>query len=270
MSTDVAEPAEPPEPPKPPKPEPKRTGPFRVFAETVVLVVVAVVLALVVKTFLVQAFYIPSESMEPGLQVNDRILVEKPSYWFGGQPQRGDVIVFSDPGWGVEDDGGTATNPVTKLLAKIGLYPTGGHLVKRVIGVGGDTVHCCDIRGRITVNGQPLNEDGFIADAACDGPMEQDEGDYARGGCKGWTAKVPAGRLFVMGDNRGDSADSSYHLCSPPRLKRAKSDPDLAATCAKAYVPESLVVGKVVAVVWPASHFRFEHRPATFADVPAA
>ena len=260
MSTDAPETA-----------KPHRSGPVRVVVETAVLIVVAVVLALVVKTFFVQAFYIPSISMEPGLKINDRILVEKPSYWLHGQPRRGDVIVFADPGrWLDADADAPPTGAVGRVLAKVGLYPTGGHLVKRVIGVAGDTVHCCDSHGRIEVNGQPLDEDGFIArQEDCDGPMEQAEGTYG-GGCRGWTATVPAGRLFVMGDNRGDSADSSYHLCSPPELRRAKTNATLARRCQNAFVPVSLVVGKVVALVWPASHFRFLHRPATFDHVPNA
>jgi len=249
--------------------KPQRSGPVRVVVETAVLVVVAVVLALIVKTFFVQAFYIPSISMEPGLKINDRILVEKPSYWFNGQPERGDVIVFADPGhWLDADADAPPTGTVGRVLAKVGLYPTGGHLVKRVIGVAGDTVHCCDSQGRVEVNGQPLDEKSFIAQQPnCDGPMEQSEGTY-RGGCRGWTAKVPAGRLFVMGDNRGDSADSSYHLCSPAQQQRAKTDAATARRCLNAYVPVSLVVGKVVGLVWPASHFRFLHRPSTFADIP--
>jgi len=254
----------------PKKDGPTKSGPVRVVVETAVLVVVAVALALVVKTFFVQAFYIPSTSMEPGLKVNDRILVEKPSYWFSGQPQRGDVIVFSDPGGWLDADADTAPpKGVGKVLAKIGLYPTGGHLVKRVVGIGGDTIHCCDTQGRVEVNGQPLDEGSFIAQQeGCDGPMEQANGNY-RGGCRGWTAKVPQGRLFVMGDNRGDSADSSFHLCSPPQQKAAKTDPTKAKRCDGAFVPTDRVVGKVVALVWPAGHFRFLHRPATFKDVPA-
>ena len=248
-------------------------GPLRGIVETVVLIVVAVCLALIVKTFFVQAFYIPSSSMEPGLQVNDRILVEKPSYWFGGTPQRGDIIVFSDPGnWlGAEDDAPPASG-LGKLMAKIGLYPTGGHLVKRVIGVAGDTVVCCTTSGQISVNGKALNESSFVRrdGYSCDGPMRQNGGSSSGGGCSGWKAVVPAGRLFVMGDNRGNSADSSCHLCSPAREKRARTDPRLAATCLNAFVPTSDVVGKVAALVWPAGRFKLLHRPGTFNGIPAA
>jgi signal peptidase I len=230
----------------------KRSGPVKVLVETVVLVLVAVALAVVVKTFFVQAFYIPSGSMEPGLKINDRILVEKPSYWFGKGPSRGDIIVFKDPGgWLNANEDSTPSGPVATALAKIGLYPSGGHLVKRVIGVGGDTVVCCDSSGRISVNGTALDESSYIAAQAadsCNGPM---------GGCTGWSVTVPRGKLFVMGDNRGASADSSYHL----------RDCKDTSNCAEAFVPVSDVVGKVFALVWPAKDAKWIKRPADFAAI---
>jgi signal peptidase I len=183
----------------------RRQHALPLWLETVLLLVGAVVLAIVIKSFFVQAFYVPSRSMEPGLVENDRILVEKPSYWRGGSPQRGDVVVFADPGgWlpGADDAG--PSNPLGKGLVKIGLYPAGGHLVKRVIGVAGDTVHCCDKQGRLSVNGHALDESSYLKPGPkCAGPevnlCHQD-----------WTVgRVPAGRLFVMGDNRADSADSA-------------------------------------------------------------
>ena len=101
---------------------------------------------------------------ERHLVQNDRILVQKVSYWGGGSPQRGDVVVFSDPGgWLDPAETQAPNNPVARVLELFGLYPTGGHLVKRVIGVGGDEVKCCDAQGRITVNGVPLNEKSYLA-----------------------------------------------------------------------------------------------------------
>ena len=233
----------------------RRTLP--IWAETAILLVLAVVLALVIKTLFVQAFYIPSSSMRPGLVVNDRILVEKPSYWLGGTPQRGDVVVFDDPGsWlGPEGDVGP-TNPVTSALSAIGLYPTGGHLVKRVVGVAGDTIECCDGQGRLSINGEPVDESSFIASQRlCAGPMP------GNGACD-WTAgPVPEGSLFVMGDNRSQSADSSVRLCPPDQQG---CDP------AAAFVAADLVVGKVVAVAWPLSHLRVLTRPDVYEAVPAA
>ena len=231
--------------------------PGRLIRETLILLVIAVVLALVVKTLFLQAFYIPSISMKPGLVVNDRILVEKPSYWLGGSPQRGDVVVFDDPGdWLSDDEGSSPSSPVADVLSKIGLYPSGGHLVKRVIGVAGDVITCCDDAGRISVNGRALDESGFIEpQQRCDGPM------VAYSPCDWKAGPVPDGTVFVMGDNRNNSADSSFHLC-PPRGDTG-CDPD------DAYVPTDLVVGKVFSLIWPLDHARFESRPDVFSTVPA-
>ena len=133
------------------------------WQETILLLGLALVLALIIKSLFVQAFYIPSPSMEPLFIKNDRILVQKVSYWGGSTPSRGDIVVFKDPGgWLNEADTTTPQGPVTKLMEKVGLYPTGGHLVKRVIGIGGDRVVCCDAKGRITVNGKALDEKAYL------------------------------------------------------------------------------------------------------------
>jgi signal peptidase I len=234
----------------------KKGGPGHALKETVLLLAVAILLALVVKTFFVQSFYIPSESMEPGLAVNDRILVQKPSYWTG-EPQRGDVIVFDDPGdWLTGLQNPQPQNLLTRGLSKIGLYPSGGHLVKRVIGVEGDVIVCCDKEGRLSVNGQPIDESGYLLEQRsgkkkpCNGPMIHS--------CD-WTAgPVPADSLFVMGDNRANSADSSVHICR----KRVDCDPE------EGYVPVSLVVGKVFALAWPPGRAELIGRADSFEDVP--
>jgi signal peptidase I len=209
-----------------------------VWQESILLVGMALVLALVMKTFFLQAFYIPSGSMRDTLNVNDRILVEKWSYWFG-DVHRGDIVVFDDPAhWLAEEAGSEPSNVFTKVLGKIGLYPTGGHLVKRVIGVGGDHVTCTK-RGALEVNGQVLHEKSYVtlASRSCDTPF---------------SVVVPPGRLWVMGDNRENSADSRAHQGDP----------------GGGFIPTHDVVGKVFVVVWPPRHWSLIHRPSTF-DNPA-
>lgn len=216
------------------------------------LLVATIVLALVVKTFLLQAFYIPSTSMEPGLEVGDRILVQKVSTWARG-PDRGDVVVFEDPGgWlGAAED--TDRGVVASALGAVGVYPEGGHLVKRVVGVAGDTIECCDEQGRLLVNGAPVEEGAYVRteDLVCAGPMT--------GACS-WTAgPVPEGEVFVMGDNRGASGDSTTHLCT-----------DLETDCSDdPFVENDLVVGTVLATVWPFDRFGLVYdNPAGLDDVP--
>ena len=233
-----------------PAPAPAARRRIPVWQESLLLLGLAIVLALVVKTFLVQAFYIPSGSMEPGLEINDRILVQKVSYWSGG-PERGDIVVFEDPGdWLSAAETSGPTNVLTDLMSRIGLYPTGGHLVKRVIGVAGDTIECCDDQGRLLINGVPLDSSDFTLNQdRCDGPMIST--------CQWSAGPVPEGSIFVMGDHRDDSADSSFHLRCGGRKDEPCDDSD-------AYVPVDLVVGKVFARVWPASRFDLLEKPDAF------
>jgi signal peptidase I len=206
------------------------------WKETLLLVGTALILALIIKTFFVQAFYIPSGSMENTLQVNDRILVQKVSYWFGS-PQRGDIVVFDDPAnWLHEEDGAsTPHNPITKALSFVGLYPSGGHLVKRVIGVGGDEVRCHD--GIVQVNGVNLKESSYVT--------------LPTTNCIGiWDVKVPADHLWVLGDNRDNSADSRAHMGDP----------------GGGFIPVDDVVGKVFVTVWPIDRWTFFERPSTFGN----
>jgi signal peptidase I len=208
-----------------------------VWQETALLIGTAVILALLIKTFLVQAFYIPSGSMRDTLRVDDRILVEKWSYWFG-DIDRGDIVVFDDPAnWLGEEDVESSGNGVTKVLSTIGLYPTGGHLVKRVIGVAGDEVACVD--GEVEVNGVALDEADYVtlSHQACRGDFD---------------VTVPQDRLWVLGDNREHSADSRVHTGDP----------------GGGFIPTDDVVGKVFVVVWPLKHWGLVHTPGTF-DNPA-
>ena len=167
-----------------------------VWQESILLVATAMVMAIIVKTFFLQAFYIPSESMEPTMLVNDKILVQKVSYW-GGDVKRGDVVVFDDPGgWLSAEDSKHASNPVQKALETVGLFPTGGHLIKRVVGVGGDRIAVRD--GHVVRNGK-LQSESFTA--ACAGGQ----------GCDLPRAiTVPQGYVFCMGDNRGASDDGRF------------------------------------------------------------
>jgi signal peptidase I len=125
--------------------------------------------------------------------------------------------------------------------------------VKRVIGVAGDTIVCCDDQGRISVNGEPLDEDAYIRGRGipCNGPMVAN--------CSWEAGPVPEGHVFVMGDNRSRSADSTVHLCRPNETDCVSGDE---------FVPVDLVVGKVFVLLWPAGRFDFVGRPESFAGVP--
>ncbi|GAA2061842.1 hypothetical protein GCM10009757_45420 [Streptomyces cheonanensis] len=154
--------------------------------------------------YVVQPFVIPSGSMEGTLQVGDRVLVNKLAYRFGGEIQRGDVIVFDGAGtFAAEpEDPGLLGGLLRTAGAAVGLGPASGtDYVKRVIGVGGDRVVCCDTQGRIEVNGEPLDEPYLYPG---------DEPSTVR-----FDIEVPEGRLWVMGDHRSDSADSREYLGAP-------------------------------------------------------
>ncbi len=209
------------------------------WQETGLLLLVALVLAVAIKSLFMQAFYIPSGSMNDTLVLDDRILVQKVSYWGGGAPERGDIVVFSDPGgWLGAPAAAGSGNPVVRGLEVFGLYPSGGHLVKRVIGIGGDRVKCCDEQGRILVNGVPLNEKAYLAPGEKPSMIKFD-------------IEVQDGYLWVQGDNRSNSADSRVHLGAP----------------GGGQVPVGDVVGKVFAVAWPARHATLLERPATFESI---
>lgn len=216
--------------------------------EFAIVVGMALVLSFIVKTWLLQAFYIPSGSMEDTLVLNDRVIVSK----LTPGPvdlKRGDIIVFADPGQWLDEAPAAKQGPVatvvTETLTFVGLLPDNSenHLIKRVIGLPGDHVVCCDEGGRITINGAAVKEPYLKpGDAA----SEQD-----------FDITVPSGRVWVMGDHRSNSADS-----------RAHDGPENNGT--QGSVDERLIVGRAVALVWPLDHLTWLSNPtATFAPVPA-
>ncbi|MFD0665535.1 signal peptidase I [Thermocatellispora tengchongensis] len=167
--------------------------------ETVFLTLAGVVIALLVNAFVIGSFWIPSESMEDTLLVGDRVIVNK----LNGDAERGDIVVFK--GW------------------------NGLDTIKRVIAVGGDTVECCDAKKRITVNGVPIEEKGYLH-----------PDDYPSG--ESFKEKVPQGRLWVMGDHRSASSDSRDH----------------------GTIAESDVIGRAVVIYWPFTRMTVLSRPETF------
>jgi signal peptidase I len=219
------------------------------FKELTAVVVGAVIVASLLRGFVGQMFLIPSVSMENTLQVEDRVVVEKLS-----PIERGEVIVFSDPGGWLIGTTARERGPIGKAFEFVGVLPDTGteHLIKRVIGIAGDRVICCDEAGRLTVNGQALNEASYLFTEPDGAPIQPSTIQF--------DVVVTAGHLFVMGDNRDHSRDSRCHL-NDVQEARAKGQ--------NAFVPEDLVVGRAIAVVWP---FDRRHRlpvPDTFDTVPA-
>ena len=192
--------------------------------ELLTVVGTALVLSILVRTFLIQAFYVPSASMEDTLQENDRIIVSKISTRFTGI-DRSNVIVFHDPGgWLGEGFPNPYDTPVGRVLQAVGIVPSnsGNDLVKRVIGVANDQVECCDASGRVTVNGVA------IADSYMKEGITSDQVTFS--------VLVPEGNVFVMGDNRGNSEDSRFHLDKNNGM-----------------VPVEEIIGRVAMRIWPVS-----------------
>ncbi|MET7287606.1 signal peptidase I [Streptomyces sp. NPDC005573] len=181
-------------------------------------VLVCLVFLLLLNTFVVQPFQIPSGSMERGLRIGDRVLVNKLAYRFGARPRRGDVVVFDGTGYFGDAD-----------------------YIKRVVGVGGDHVVCCDRQGRLEVNGRAVDETAFLY-----------PGD--RPSAVPFDVLVPPGRLFLLGDHRARSSDSRDHLGSP----------------GGGMVPVDAVIGRADWIAWPYPHWARIRRPAAYARVPAA
>lgn len=206
----------------------KRRSKGSSWKELPILLVIAFILALLIKGFLVQAFFIPSGSMEPTLQIGDRVLVNRLSYRL--HPiHRGDVVVFSDPSPSPQQH----QNPFEAALHWVtdGLgatTPPTEDFIKRVIGLPGETVQVLH-GGRVLIDGKPLSPEPYVNPATVDLPTDT-TGIW----------QVPAGDLFVMGDNRGNSCDSRCF----------------------GFVPESKVIGRAFVIMWPPSQLRWLSTPA--------
>jgi signal peptidase I len=232
-----------------PQPPGKRRPRGRSFLrELPVLIVIALVIALVIKTFVVQAFFIPSSSMENTLEIGDKVLVSKLVYHFRSI-QPGDIIVFNGAGsWEPEPASGSgSSDPLVKLYdvtlspllhAIAGLFGTSPgqtDFIKRVIGVPGDHVACCNASGDVTVNGVALHEQSYLFPG---NPPSMQR----------FSITVPPGRLWVMGDHRSVSWDSRGHMDDP----------------GGGTIPENMVVGRAFMIVWPPSRWRILQIPSTF------
>jgi signal peptidase I len=208
------------------------------WRELVVLVVVALVLAVVIKTFAVQAFFIPSGSMEDTLDIGDRVLINKVVYHLRSI-HRGDIVVFDGAGsWDFDNPPASSnifSKAIDELQGLVGVSQDPSIYIKRVIGLPGDHVVCCNAQGQVTVNGVPLSESSYLYPGNV--PSAQK-----------FNITVPAGRLWVMGDHRLISYDSRGHMGDP----------------GGGTIPESAVLGRAFVIVWPPSQWGFLNIPATF------
>ncbi len=209
------------------------------WKELPILIVVALILTLIIKTYAIQAFYIPSGSMQNTLGIGDRVLVNKVVYDFRSI-HRGDVVVFSGDGSWNPGTPPASSNFIAKFgesaASMFGFARDQNDYIKRVIGVPGDHVACCDAGGRVTVNGVPLNENSYLFPG--DSPSENR-----------FSVTVPAGSLWVMGDHRDVSWDSRGHRYGYP---------------GGGSIPESAVVGRAFIVIWPLSQWAVLPIPSTF------
>ena len=212
--------------------------------DLVVIVGSALVLSLLIKTFLLRSFFVPSGSMLETLQIDDRILVNElvPNLI---PVERGDVVVFKDPGGWLGTISTEPQDPIAAVsdwfLSSFGLTApdSSQHLVKRVIGVGGDHVVCCDVDGKLTINGKAINEPYIAKDVK---PSE-----------KTFDVVVPEGSFWVMGDNRPNSEDSRFHGDLP----------------SKGFVGKQFIVGRAFIITWPVEHWIWlDNFADVFKDVP--
>ena len=233
----------------------RRTGLLAALREAVVVVVAALVLSLLVKTFLAQAFFIPSESMETTLEPGDRVVVSllTPGPF---SLERGDVVVFADPGgWlppEVPVQRGAVVGALVDALQFVGVLPhdSGGHLIKRVIGLPGDRVSCAGAGSPLEVNGVAIDEKAYLYPGNQPSAAPQ-HGDSPPGA---FDTTVPVGSVWVMGDHRDASQDSRFHPGDP----------------GGGSVPLSDVVGRAMVTVWPLSRLgTLSGHHDVFTDVPS-
>lgn len=218
----------------------------RFLRDVVILFLAAVIVSVGIKTYLVRSFYIPSGSMKNTLQIDDRIIVDQlvPRLI---PVARGDVVVFTDPGGWLGPQPAARSNPLLEAIdwamTAIGLSTSdsNNHLIKRVIGLPGDTVTCCDAAGKVEINGVPI-EEPYIA--LFPGHTRSSDIDFS--------VAIPADSLWVMGDNRDNSRDSRYHQDDPTR----------------GFVPIADVVGRAFVITWPLHRLGWlDDYPNTFRGV---
>ncbi|MBG6212330.1 MAG: signal peptidase I [Cryobacterium sp.] len=218
--------------------------------DLLIIFVVALLISFLIKTFLIRSFYIPSGSMENTLQIDDRIIVNQL------EPElipitRGDVIVFKDPGGWLLPQADIVQNPIVAgadwLLSVVGLSApdSNDHLIKRVIGLPGDHVVCCNVLGQMSVNDIPLDESAYVLLPAGETKVSGIDFDVT----------IPAESLWMMGDNRYNSKDSRFN----------------GETVGKGYVPIENVVGRALVVSWPLAHWAWlDDYPNVFREVEQA
>ncbi|WP_369804400.1 signal peptidase I [Canibacter zhuwentaonis] len=219
---------------------------LRSLTETAMMIAIALLASFLLNTFLIRSFYIPSASMQNTLQVNDHVLVNKlvPKVV---ALQRGDIVVFDDPGGWLVGAVAPPANPVQKVLQKIGIFPDATdnkYLIKRVIGVAGDRIQCCGASGKLKVNGVEIDEPYAVIPAG-----------QTRVSAVDFDVTVPAGHIWVMGDNRYDSRDSRYNQDQPT----------------KGFVPVENIVGRAFLLTYPFNRLTIlGNYPETFSRVPPA
>ena len=230
--------------------KPARKRGWKIFVRDILIIFLAALLiSFLIKTFLIRSFYIPSSSMEQTLHIDDRIIVNQLEPGLIAI-EHGDIIVFRDPGgWltpTIEPESNWFVTAVDAVLAFVGLSApdSNDHLIKRVIGLPGDVVVCCNDFGQLTVNGVALEE-----------PYVTLPDDVTKVTRDDFSVTVPEGALWVMGDNRYNSADSAFHRDDPTG----------------GFVPIDNVVGRALLISWPLEHWAWlDNYPVTFRGVDEA